>query len=153
MNTLSKTDTATFITQEERAALEAQWRTIRNTASPAHHLLYAALRGKDWRKGFTPPKNQTWLNNGGFYQWALWNALNYFCFFLHSEQGNEWSRAQCDDFLKLFGGTVTVQMYKQVCVRIPAVKHALKAIYAAAFAGEFPFPAYVEDRARELVAS
>ena len=81
MNTLSREITRSFF---ERAggceALETRWRALVHTGArrqlgPEHYLLYQALRGKDWRKAFTPVTNARKLANGGFYAWALHRAL------------------------------------------------------------------------------
>jgi hypothetical protein len=58
VNTLSKAITNRWFTSPEAfATIERAWKAYVNssegkTLSSAHFLLYAALRGKDWRKGF-----------------------------------------------------------------------------------------------------
>lgn len=56
----------TLISAEERAALAATWRTLYATrhAATFDFLLYALLRGKDPRSGFTPISNPRKLANG-----------------------------------------------------------------------------------------
>jgi hypothetical protein len=64
MNTLNKTITSSFfVSPEGYAELQRRWSQIVNSEekhnlTPAHYLLYAVLRGKDWRKGFVTPKRQ-----------------------------------------------------------------------------------------------
>ena len=69
VNTLSKQQTACFFAQPDLgyASLQAHWSALvaaRTPLSAADHLLYLALRGKDWRKGFSPITNATKLANG-----------------------------------------------------------------------------------------
>jgi hypothetical protein len=47
----------------------------RHELTAAHHLLYLALIGRDWRKAFTPFSNQHKLANGLFWSWGLFRAL------------------------------------------------------------------------------
>lgn len=81
MNTLPKAITAKFFpTEEAYLALKAHWSTLVNSdrkkeLTPSHHLLYLALMGKDWRKGFTPITNKTKLANGAYEGWGLNAAL------------------------------------------------------------------------------
>ena len=81
MNTLSKAHTRLwFASAEEYAALESRWSKLTNSDAhrnlgPEHHLLYAVLRGKDYRKAFAPVTNARKLENGGFYKWGLVHAL------------------------------------------------------------------------------
>lgn len=62
MNTLNKTITSSFFASPEGyAALKARWSQIVNSnqkhdLTAAHHLIYAILRGKNWQKGFTSPR-------------------------------------------------------------------------------------------------
>jgi hypothetical protein len=92
MNTLPKTITRSFFQSDEGyQALERHWSALvsseaRSTLGPEHHLLYQALRGKDWRKAFAPITNRTRLANGAFYDWGLQHALRR----IHSE----WAQAK-----------------------------------------------------------
>lgn len=71
MNTLNKDTTKTFFkTETGFTDLEKHWSFLVNSDNKhslksAHHLLYAVLRGKDWRKGFILPTNEIKVNNGG----------------------------------------------------------------------------------------
>jgi len=81
MNTLNKERTRPILGAEEIfAALERQWKIVVNgpqkhALGPEHHLLYAALRGKDWRRGFAPITNRRKLDNGAFHGWGALVAL------------------------------------------------------------------------------
>src|SRR5262249_8055526 len=72
----------------------------------SHHLLYLALLGKDWRKGFTPATNRRKLDNGAFQGWKLFRAIHG----LHS--------TSCEaDLLAPFDGLVApavVQRLRQI---------------------------------------
>ena len=84
MNTLSKKITPLFFREEIRhdcyADVQALWRELHKNSEEhpltlAHHILYAILRGKDWRKTFTPITNEVKLANGLAPDWALTEAL------------------------------------------------------------------------------
>jgi len=81
MNTLPRAITAHWFESEEAyTTLRRHWRGLlcserKHTLSAAHHLLYRALLGRDWRRGFTPPRNPRRLANGAFTHWALFDAL------------------------------------------------------------------------------
>jgi hypothetical protein len=81
MNTLSRTLTAQFFnTQKDYNALKAHWSKLVNSPRkkelrPEHHLLYSALLGRDWRKGFSPITNKVKLANGMRKDQAVTSAL------------------------------------------------------------------------------
>ena len=70
MNTLSKNITKTFFKSDEGYnQMIARWKELhkenpKSKIEPKYFMLYAILRGKDWRKGFTPCTNQIKLDNG-----------------------------------------------------------------------------------------
>jgi hypothetical protein len=69
VNTLNRTITARFYRDENGyAALTQEWASLANNKTQAlsaqDHLLYAILRGKDWRKGFVVATNPTKVANG-----------------------------------------------------------------------------------------
>jgi hypothetical protein len=69
VNTLNKTITARFYRDEDGyPALTQEWARLVNNPvqilSAQDHLLYAILRGKDWRKGFVLVTNPTKVTNG-----------------------------------------------------------------------------------------
>lgn len=84
MNTLNKNITATFFkTENGYNDLIAHWSALMNDKEACkkikaeHHLLYLILRGKDWRKGFTPATNSTKLVNGYKPDHAIKQAMSY----------------------------------------------------------------------------
>lgn len=96
----------------------------------AHHLLYLALLGKDWRKGFTCATNRRKLDNGAFAGWALFRALAA----LHGPS--------CEArLLAPFDGLVTPLMLHQIRELVP-VHHAYKYRQEQFKPGSFPFDAY-----------
>jgi len=79
MNTLSKAITATFFVNESGyQEIERIWKeNLRNGGKPTagQHLAYMILRGKNWRKAFTPITNTKKLANGAMpYNWGLYKA-------------------------------------------------------------------------------
>jgi hypothetical protein len=136
MNTLSRALTARFfLTADDYTAFQAHWRALlrserRHDLAAAHHLLYAALLGRDWRKGFTPITNRRKLDNGAFHGWGLFPAL----YALHSQTCEAW-------LLAPFAGLVTPDMLHQVRALVPLV-----GVYAYRpddfTPGAFPFDAY-----------
>jgi|SRR5215469_2592017 len=136
MNTLSPTITARFFTDlDSRATFAMQWRTLmrsdeRHQLTPAHHLLYLALMGKDWRKGFTPPRNASKIVNGAFTGWALFRAIMT----IHDPRQEE-------QLLAPFGGLVSLAALEQMrslIVRTSAFGHTLEEFADSTF----PFDAY-----------
>ena len=81
MNTLPRAIAAQILNDSETyAALRAHWSGLiqsdrKHALTVAHHLLYLAFLGKDWRKAFTPPTNRRKLENGAFEGWVLFRAL------------------------------------------------------------------------------
>lgn len=80
----------------------------RPSLGPEHYLVYLALRGRDWRRAFTPITNQTKLNNGGLWDWGLWRAAVA----VHSKYSQE-------VLLSVFDGLVTVEMLDQIRSMLP----------------------------------
>jgi len=137
VNTLSRALTARFFPDiEPYVALQRYWSALVNSdrkheLTAAHHLLYLALRGKDWRRAFTPITNRRKLENGAFAAWGLFRALAT----LH------YSRDE-DALLAPFGGLVTPEMLRQVRALLPQPRpFELKP--EAFSGGAFPFQAYV----------
>ena len=68
MNTLSKELTLSILGDAEGySKLVKLWSRLMQERTPLgaeHHLLYAVMRGKDWRKGFTAAINKKKLENG-----------------------------------------------------------------------------------------
>ncbi len=136
MNTLPRALTARFFpTTNDYIALRRQWSALMNSPrrrelTAAHHILYLALLGKDWRKGFTPPTNRRKLDNGAFLDWGLFRGLAR----LHSRVGEL-------ELLAPFAGLVTPEMLAQVRELAPLRNpyHYQPADFAAR---SFPFEAY-----------
>lgn len=145
MNTLSK-DITSYILGSDDAydKLRTHWSILvndknsRRSLTNAHHLLYAALCGKDWRKGFTPITNKVTLENGGHYNWDLWDALNGVT--------NPWGTT---DLLAPFDPLLTVNQLQRIRHIIPFPN---KWTYPASeFIGQFPFEAYDTAKVEELI--
>ena len=141
MNTLSRTITSNFFTDSQNyAALRQQWSALINSdrkheLTAAHHLLYLAACGKDWRKAFTLASNPRNLANGAYTGWALWRVLDQ----IH------WSR---DDaaLLAPFAGTITPEMLQQIRALLP--KPNAFAYRPEQFADrQWPFDAYLVSEA------
>lgn len=136
MNTLPQAVTAKlFATPDSYLALRKQWSALVNSnrkhdLSAAHHALYLALLGKDWRQAFTPITNSRKLENGAFYDWGLFRAFGM----LH----NKWSDKK---LLSPFDGLVTAEMLQYIRSLLPAPTPS--AYGPTAFANrDFPFDAY-----------
>ena len=136
MNTLPRAVTAQIFTgTESYAALRRHWSALmrcdrRHELSAAHHLLYLALIGKDWRKSFTPVSNRRKLDNGAFAGWQLFRVLMA----LHSPSHEPW-------LLAPFAGLVTPAMLQ--AVRSLVARQSSYIYQPEDFvAGSFPFDAY-----------
>lgn len=137
MNTLSRAATAHVLSDSSRYdALRQHWSTLvnserRSELTPAHHLLYLALLGKDWRKAFTPVTNPRKLANGAFWGWSLFRAFMQLHSPLHDEQ-----------LLAPFGGLVTAEMLGalRACLPHPKPWDYRPESFAP---GSFPFDAYL----------
>lgn len=136
MNTLPRATTARFFaTPAEYQALKNHWSTLLNSdekhnLTAAHHTLYLALMGKDWRKGFTLTKSIKRLQNGAFEGWALFSTLAH----IHSPHGY--------DLLPLFNGLVTLQQLLLLRAYLP--KPSPYNSHPNQFANHlWPFDAYV----------
>ncbi len=136
MNTLSRALTARlFPNAESYLTLRRQWSTLINSdrkheLTAAHHSLYLAACGKDWRTAFTLATNRRKLENGAYAGWILWRALDQ----LH------WSRDEAA-LLAPFEGTITAEMLQQLRTWLP--KPNAYAYRLEQFAARhFPFEAY-----------
>lgn len=148
MNTLPRALTAHVLSdQSTYLALRRRWRDLmrspdRHELKAAHHLLYLALIGKDWRKSFTCPTNTRRLENGAFYGWKLFRALSA----LHLSAGEA-------ALLAPFDGIVTPEMLRRVRQLVPAqnVYHYQSEQFTQT---SFPFEAYyVPDSAQTSAAN
>jgi hypothetical protein len=136
MNTLPRAITAQIFTDiETYSILRKHWSRLMNSdrkheLSAAHHLLYLALLGKDWRRGFSPVTNRRKLENGAFQGWMLFRALTILHLKFHEAH-----------LLAPFDGIVTPEMLAKVRSVIPP--HQPYSYHREQFeAGRFPFEAY-----------
>lgn len=139
MNTLSRAMTARiFPNIETYYALRTHWSRLVNSdrkhgLSAAHHLLYLAFLGKDWRKAFSPVTNSRKLANGGFFGWKLLKAIPS----LHYQSCQ-------DELLAPFDGLVSPEMLAKIRELIPA--HIAYSWTPAQFlSGAFPSDAYADE--------
>lgn len=138
MNTLSRAVTARFFpTSDSYNALRKKWSDLINSEckhelTAAHHLLYLALLGKDWRTAFTAPTNQRKLDNGAFLGWKMFGAL----YSVHAKFMEE-------GLLAPFDGSITADMLVELRKILPVVNaYSYK---PSDFADRsFPFEAYFE---------
>lgn len=112
MNTLSRAETSRLHgSGPGYEALVAHWRRLvtdkeaRKALTAAHFLLYAVLRGKDWRKGFTRATRASKLANGHDPQHAANEALR---------RVHLWG-----DLLAAFGDSVTRPTLERVRAILP----------------------------------
>jgi hypothetical protein len=137
MNTLPRAITARFFPEPDHyCALRDRWRWLlasdqRTQLTPAHHLLYLALRGRDWRRAFTPIRNPRKLANGAFPGWALFRALDQ----IQRPWHEEW-------LLAPFDGIVTPAMLAALRLLLPQPKPARLDPLLVAQNG-LPFVAYL----------
>lgn len=139
MNTLPRAITAQILTDSNTyEALRRRWRELLNSErrhelSAAQHLLYTALLGRDWRRGFTPMTNQRKVENGAFYGWALFRALAI----LHAPS--------CEaELLAPFEGLITPAMLAQLRSLIPS-QDPWTCRPEQFTGGSFPFEAYKDS--------
>ena len=156
MNTLPRAVTAQFFpTIESYNALRRHWSDLmksdrRHTLTAAHHLLYLALLGKDWRRAFTCPTNRRKLENGAFLGWTMFRAVDRVRSAGQDRRaGTEQARA---GLLAPFDGLVTPKMLQALCGRLPWIN--FYAFHQTDFArGSFPFEAYTDIETKSLPAS
>lgn len=136
MNTLPPSlTTQIFGNSETYSALRSRWSSLmqsnqKHDLSAAHHLLYLALLGKDWRRAFTPPSNPRKLRNGAFYAWGLFRAL-----------GKIHNSMTTPDLLSPFDGIVTPNALQRIRELLPkASPYTCK--HQDFDHGEYPFNAY-----------
>ena len=137
MNTLSRTITSRFFsTAQDYLAFRRQWSTLLNSErkhelTAAHHLLYLALCGKDWRKAFTLARNPRKLANGAYAGWALWRALEEIHYPFYEQ-----------DLRAPFAGLITPLMLQQLRELLPQAQPHL--YQSDQFADRYwPFAAYL----------
>jgi hypothetical protein len=140
MNTLSRAITARFFPNPNSYnAFRKHWSALINSErkhelSAAHHLLYLALIGKDWRKAFTPLTNQRKLDNGAFWDWGMFRALQTIQLKFKEEE-----------LLTPFEGLITPQMLSEIRSLLPTPS-AYTCKPSDFTNGPFPFEAYSEKK-------
>lgn len=82
MKTLNRTITSQFYIDPDNGfnEIKNRWKQLLNDGvelTSAAHLLYAILRGKDYRRAFTPVKNEKKLANGQLPNTAVYTARVY----------------------------------------------------------------------------
>ena len=113
MNTLPKGITHAFFENADGfERLQRHWSGLVNGPSrhelkAVHFLLYQALRGKDWRRGFGPVRDPNKLANG--YVWKLQTAMALL--------RSPWARERV---LEPFAGVVSSEAVDRLLVRLPA---------------------------------
>lgn len=114
MNTLPRAVTAQFFPSiDSYNALRQHWSSLMNSErrrdlTAAHHLLYLALIGRDWRKAFTCPTNPRKLANGAFTGWTFFRAME--------QLSSPWGQP---DLLEPFDGLVTPKMLQALGRLLP----------------------------------
>ena len=143
MNTLSRAITARFFPNPDSYnALRKHWSSLINSErkhelTAAHHLLYLALTGKDWRKAFTPPTNQCKLDNGAFWGWGMFCALQT----IHLKFKEQ-------ELLAPFDGLIASQMLTELRNLLP-IENPYSHKPDEFSNGVFPFDAYFEENVKE----
>lgn len=138
MNTLSRAITARFFPHSDSYnALRKHWSSLINSErkhelTAAHHLLYVAMIGKDWRKAFTPPTNRRKLANGAFLGWRIFCALQ-----------TAQLKFKEEELLGPFEGLITSQMLDNLRPLLPT-SNPYRYKLADFANGAFPFDAYFE---------
>ena len=146
MNTLPRAITARFFPgSDSYNALRKHWSDLMNSErkhelSAEHHLLYLALIGKDWRKAFTALTNKRKLDNGAFWGWGMFRALQRVQF-----------RLQEQDLLAPFDGLITSQTLNELRDLLPKA-NAYGFTPSDFERGAFPFDAYsVNDNVNPII--
>lgn len=125
MNKLNKNITLSLLGEGGYEALRARWSELCNSddrkkLNRTHHLLYVALMGRDWRKGFCkrdengnymlPITNANKLANGGDMNWG-WSRARRGLSTTHKQE--------VSDILEPFVGLVTTEMICSIREMLP----------------------------------
>ncbi|MCL4265028.1 MAG: hypothetical protein KJ069_17560 [Anaerolineae bacterium] len=139
MNTLPRAVVAQILTDPQTyTSLRQHWRGLMNSErrhelTAVHHMLYLALTGKDWRKGFSLATNQRKLANGAYEGWEMFRALAR----LHSPFHEAFVLAP-------FEGVIIGDILQNLRLVLPkAGAHQYKATDFVD--GSYPFAAYVPE--------
>jgi hypothetical protein len=93
-----------------------QWR---EQLEPIHYFLYSALRGKDWKKGFTPITNAVKLTNGQRPMQVVERIYQQLDRIILNDE-KEWVE-------QYFGGCITVDSLRQLRKLLPDRRYVLGA--------------------------
>lgn len=155
MDTLPSTDTLVFITPEQREALIEGWPGL----SPCNALMimvYAILRGKDWRKGFTPITGRIKLENGGFHAWAFWAIADQIARLkLASDESSfpsllKYCQRTESALLEQFQGLVTKEMLRGALACLPNFPDSYKYGAERYTRSSWPFATYAPNTDRRV---
>jgi hypothetical protein len=146
MNTLSRATTAQFFTDIDAFRhFQHIWRALARANSTAlraeHHMLYAMLRGRDWRKGFAIPVNPNKVLNGALCMWSMRTAFAIIEFAGRDDHA-------ATDVLAVFEGTLTNESLHALHQVLPSYR-ALTCNPADWRAG-YPFDAYCANPTTEV---
>lgn len=136
MNTLNREQTAHLLGNPTAyAALRLLWRDLvtserKHSLTAAHHLIYLALIGKDWRKAFHPVVNARKFLNGGHYNWGLFDAVHALQF------------APAADLLAPFDGLLIIDHLFALRTFIPTFTHLYNYEPSSFANSAWPFDAY-----------
>ena len=136
MNTLNRELTAQLLGNPTAyTALRSHWSALvtserKHSLTAAHHLIYLALIGKDWRKAFTPVVNARKLINGGHYNWGLFDAVHALQF------------ALATDLLAPFDGLLTLAHLFALRTFIPTFTNLYNYEPSSFANSTWPFDAY-----------
>jgi|SRR5579859_6041229 len=144
MNTLPRAITAlVFADSEHYQKLRHHWRELMRSSrkhelTAAHHLVYVALLGKDWRRAFSPITNRRKLDNGAFHGWTTFKAIEM----LHKHS--------CEaDLIAPFDGLVTQPMLQHIR-QLVAFRQKYR-YRPEDFANGFPFEAYTLPESMDAI--
>ena len=112
MKTLSRNYTKNIFTDKEAfAALESHWSVLMNDKeqrkqlNAAHHMIYNAIRGKNWQKGFVKAKNPDKVTRFA-------DLLCSFLWYIHHDKHTDW-------LLKPFNNLLTASDLKVLAKHLP----------------------------------
>lgn len=149
MNTLSKEITGKILGSPEKyEALTRAWKQACKDGvklEVEHYILYAALRGKDWRKAITPLRDKKRLENGAFENCGLVRGLVKVHF-----------TKDVYHLLAPFAGSITAETVKSLLTYIPTSIDA-RQHYNSLREGKYNFDAYnvpisLSEQARAIAA-
>lgn len=130
---IQNTPKAVFTDKEHYLKFRETWKQLINSEekhnlSARYHLLYAILRNKDWRKGFTSATNKNKLANGRTPDDTLISTLRSLNWLIDVANGSfekntvppsDYQKRFLVSFLEIFKGTITSEMLKGLRPFIP----------------------------------